>query len=81
MIAVICRSPWQLFCYWQNPVMGRLGRSFQNHHFNVVIGIQFWFITSSGNHVNWLQVENSRFIRDLHTTGVIQIPIVFRTLK
>ena len=78
MIAVIGNSPLWLFCYWKKPVKGRLGRSCQNPRFIVVIGTQCWPVLSSGNHVNWFQVENNRLITDFHTIRIIQIPIVFR---
>jgi len=77
MITVIRRSLFRLFYYWKKPVTGRPGPSFQNHHFNLVIGTQCWFTLSLESYENKLQTENSRFILDLHTTGIIQIPIVF----
>ena len=77
MITVIRGSLFSLFYYWKIPVKVPRGLSFQNHHFNLVIGTQCWIILSPGNHVNWFQVENSRLTTDLHTTGIIQIPIVF----
>ncbi len=44
MITVIRIAPFGLFDYWKKPVTGRLGRFFQNHHFNVLIGTQCWLI-------------------------------------
>ncbi len=81
MIAVICRSPWRLFCYWQKPVTGRLGRSSQNNSSIAVISSQERSALSSESYRNWLQVENSRFTTDLHTTEIIQFPIVFQQIK
>ena len=77
MIAVICRSPWRLFCYWQKPVTGRLGRSSQNNSSIAVISSQERSALSSESYRNWLQVESSRFIKELNTTRITQIPIVF----
>jgi hypothetical protein len=37
MIAVIRDSPLWLFCYWEKPVMNRLGRSCQYNSFIAVI--------------------------------------------
>ena len=78
MITVIRIAPLWLFCYWKKPVMGRLGRSGQNDCFIAVIGSQYWLILSSESHDYWVQVESSRLIASLHTTGIIQIPIVFQ---
>jgi hypothetical protein len=78
MITVNRSSPFSLFYYWKKPVTGCLGRSCQNDRFIVVIGIPCWLVLSSGNHVNWLQVENNRLMTDFHTTEITKIPIVFR---
>jgi len=78
MIAVVHDSPRSLFDYWQNPVTDHLGRTSQNDRFIVVIGTQCWLVLSSGNHVNWLQVENNRLITDFHNTEITQIPIVLQ---
>jgi hypothetical protein len=78
MITIIRGSPLRLFDYWKKTVMGRLGRSRQNHCFIVVIGPQNWFSLSPENYENELQTENSRFFTDLHTNRIIQIPIGFR---
>ncbi len=78
MIAFIRNSPLWLFCYWKKPVKGCFCRSCQMNCFIAVTGTQCWLVLSSGNHVNWLQVENNRLITDLHTTEITQIPIVFR---
>jgi len=81
MIIVIRRSPVSLLSYWKKPVTGRPGQSSQNHHFNLVIGAQDWLSPSPESHGNGLQTENSKLITNLtnlHTTGIIQIPIVFR---
>ena len=76
MIAVIRGSPFSLFYYWKKPVTGRLGRSCQNDCFIVMIGPQDWFSLSPENYENGFQGENSRLIASLHTTEIIQIPIV-----
>jgi hypothetical protein len=78
MIAVIRIAPFELFYYWKKPVKGCLGRSCQIDCFIAVTGTQCWFVLSSGNHEKWLQVENNRLITALHTTEIIQIPIVFQ---
>ncbi len=78
MITVIRSSPISLLFYWKKPVTGRLCRSGQNDRFIVVIGPQDWFSPSPKRYENELQVENNSFITGLHTTGIIQIPIVFR---
>jgi hypothetical protein len=78
MNTVIRGLSLRLFNYWKTPVTGRPGRSFQNHHFNLVIGTQDWLSPSPESYGNGLQTENSKLITDLHTTGIIQIPIVFR---
>jgi hypothetical protein len=77
MITVIRIAPFGLFDYWEKPVTGRLVRSRQNDHFVVVIGTQDCFPLTPESDENGLQAENSRLITDLHTTRIIQIPIVF----
>ena len=77
MITVIRRLPVSLLFYWKKPVTGRPGRSCQSHEFIVVIRTQDWFSPSLESYENELQDENSRFITDIHTTTIIQIPIVF----
>ncbi len=78
MIIVIRGTPLRLFDYWKTPVTGRLGRYCRNHHFIGVIGTQYWLSLLQVSYENEFQIENSQFIADLHTTGIIQIPIVFR---
>jgi len=78
MITIIRDSSLRLFDYWKKPVTGPLGRSHQNQHLIVVIGTQNWFSLSPESYLNELQTEYGRFITGLHTTGIIQIPIVFR---
>ena len=78
MIAVIHDPLRRLFDYWQKPVTERLGRSGQNHRFIVVIGTQNWFSLSPESDEIELQTEYSRFFTDLHTTRIIQIPIVLQ---
>ena len=76
MITVIRRSPLSLFYYWKKSVTGALCRASQNDRFIVVIGPQDRFSLSSESYDNEFQAENSRFTTDLHTTGIVQIPIV-----
>ncbi len=78
MIIVIRGSPFGLFYYWKKPATGRLDRSGQNQLFIVVIETQEWFSLSPESYENWFQGENSRLNTDLHTSGIIQIPIVLR---
>ncbi len=78
MITVIRGSPMRLFNYWKTPVTDRPGRSRPNDRFIVVIGTQDWFSLSPERYENSFQDENSRMIADLHTPGIIQIPIVLR---
>ena len=78
MITIIRGSPLRLFDYWKKPVTGRLVRSAQNDHFIVVIGTQNWFPLTPESDEYELQTEYSRFITDLHTPGIIQIPIALR---
>ncbi len=78
MITVIRGLPGSLLSYWKKPVTGRLGRSRQKHCFIVMIGLQARASLSPESYQNWFQGENSRFITDLHTTRIIQIPIVLR---
>jgi hypothetical protein len=78
MITIIRGSPISLLFYWKKTVTDRLGRSRQNHRFIVVIGPQNRFSLSPESYENELQTEYSRFFTDLHTTGIIQIPIVLR---
>jgi len=78
MNTVIRGSPLRLFDYCKKPVTGCLGRHRQNHRFIVVIGTQDWYSPSLERYENWFQDENSRMITDLHTPGIIQIPIVLR---
>ncbi len=78
MIAVICRSPWQLFCYWQKPVTGRLGQPCPNHRFIAVIRLQNWSYPFLDGDKNWLQPENNPLITDLRIPEIIPIPIVFQ---
>jgi len=75
MIAVIRGSPVWLFCYWQKLVMNRHGRSCQNDSFITVISSQERSSLASESYRNWFQGENSRLNTDLHTPGIIQIPI------
>ena len=77
MIAVIRGSPVWLFCYWQTPVMNRLGRSYQDDSFIAVISSQERSSLASESYRNWHRDENGRLITDFHTTATIQIPIVF----
>ena len=77
MIAVIHDPPRRWFDYWQKPVTDRLGHSCQNHRFSAVIGTQDWFSPSVQPYESWFQDENSRMIANIHTPGIIQIPIVF----
>ena len=76
MIAVIRGSLFNLFCYWQKPVKGRLGRSSQNDSFIAVISSQERSAPASESYRNWHRDENGRLITDFHTTATIQIPIV-----
>ena len=76
MITVIRGSLLRLFYYWKKPVTGRLGRSHQNGHLIAVIRTQEWFSPSPESYQNWFQGENSKLIASLHTTRIIQIPIV-----
>ncbi len=78
MITVIHIAAFGLFYYWKIAVTSPLGRSGQNDHFIVVIRPQDWFSPSPERYENELQVENNSFITDLHTTGIIQIPIAYR---
>ena len=78
MITVIRGSLFSLFFYCEKSVMGRLGRYSQNRHFIVLIAIQDWLSPSPEGYENWFQGENSRRIASLYTTGIIQIPIIFR---
>ena len=78
LIAVIHIAPFGVFYYWKKTVTGDPGRSCQNDCFIVVIGTQCWLVLASGNHGNWLQGENFNVLPDLHTTRIIQIPIVSR---
>ena len=78
MITVIRGSPFRLFCYWKKPVKDRLGRSGQIACFIAEIRLQDWFSLSPEGYQIVIQVENSRLITDLHTTEIIQIPIVFQ---
>jgi len=78
MITVIRGSPLSLFYYWKKPVTGRLGRSRQNQHFIAVLGTQDWFSLSPQSYEIGIQAENSRLNTDLHTPGIIQIPIILR---
>lgn len=78
MITVIRGSPFGVFDYWQKLVTDHLGRLYQNHRFNAVIGLynrSFPFLDSDKY---WLQSENNPSITDLHIPEFIQIPIVFR---
>ena len=77
MITVNRGSPLWLFYYWKKPVTDCPGRCSQNHRFIVVIRTQDWFSLSPERYENWFQDENSRMIADLHTPGIIQIPIAF----
>jgi len=78
MITVIRGSLLSLFYYWKKPVTGRLGRSRQNQHFIAVLGTQDWFSLSLQSYEIGIQAENSRLNTDLHTPGIIQIPIILR---
>ena len=78
MITINRGSPFRLFFTGKKPVTTCLGRYHQNHRFSVVIGTQDWVSLSPGSNPNWIQGENSRMITDLHTPGIIQIPIVLR---
>jgi hypothetical protein len=78
MITVIRGSPLSLLFYWKIPVTGRLGRSHQNQHFIAVLRTLDWFSLSPKSYEIELQAENSRLNTDLHTPGIIQIPIVLQ---
>ena len=78
MITIIRSALLSLFYYWKIPVKGHLGRSCHHHRFIVVIRLQNRSSPALESNENWLQPENSRFITDLHTTEIIQIPIVFQ---
>ena len=78
MIIVNRGSAFRLFFYWKKPVTGCPDRYRQNHRFTAVIGTQDWFSPSSQRDENWLKDENSRMNTNLHTPGIIQIPIVPR---
>jgi len=78
MIAVICESPWWLFCYWQKPVMGRLGRPCQNDRFIVVISSRERSDLASASYRYWYRDENGRLITGCYSSEIIQIPIVFQ---
>ncbi len=78
MISVIRGSLFSRFDYWKKPVTGHPGRTGQNHRFIVVIRLQSSSSLSLESNENWPQVENSRLTTDLHTTGIIQIPIASR---
>ena len=78
MTIVIRDSLFISFDYWQKPVMGRLGRSRQNQHFIVVFRPQDWFSLSPESYGNWFQRKIGKLIASHHTSGIIQIPIVFR---
>ena len=78
MITVIRIAPFGIFYYWKKPVTGYLGRSWQNGPFIVVTGTQEWFSLSPESEGIWFKGENRRLIASLHTTGIIQIPIVYR---
>ena len=78
MITVSRIAPFGLFYYWEKSVSGGLDRFCLNHRFIVMIGQQARFVLSLESYVNGLQTENNRLITDLHTTGIIQIPIVFQ---
>ncbi len=81
MITVIRGSLFSLFCYWQKPVMNRLGRSCQNLSFIVVIRSQDRFALSLESGRNWHQAENNKLITGHYITGISQIPIVFRHIE
>jgi hypothetical protein len=78
MITVIRIASLGLFYYREKPVTGGLGQSGQNHRFIAVIATRNWFSLSPGSDKIELQTEYGRFFTDLHTTRIIQIPIVLQ---
>ena len=74
MITVI-RAPLKLFCYWQQPVKGRLGRSCQNRRNIRLIKPRSRFVITSANDKNWFHTEKSRLITDHYNTTLNQISI------
>jgi len=78
MIAVIRDSPLWLFCYWEKPVMSRLGRPCQNDRFIAVTNSHERSALASESDRHWHQNKNSRLITGGYTTAAIQIPIVSR---
>ncbi len=78
MITVIRGSLFRLFFYCEKSVMGRPGQYSQNHRFIVLNGTQDWLILSSKSYQYWLQGKSSQLNTDIHTPGIIQIPIVFQ---
>ena len=76
MTTAIRGSLLSFIYYWRKPVTGCLGRSRQNGLYIVVIGPQEWSSLSPESYIHWFPDENSGLITDLHTIGIIQIPIV-----
>jgi len=81
MIAVIRVSLFRLFCYWQKPVMNRLGRSCQNHDFIIAFRAQCWLVLFLINGKNRIHAGDNRIMTGHYTTAAIQIPIVFRHIE
>jgi len=78
MITIIRGSLLHLFYYWKEPVTDRHGRSAQNGYFIGSLRPQDRFSLSSESYENEFQTENSRFTTNLHTTGIVQIPIALQ---
>jgi hypothetical protein len=81
MISVTRDSPINLLFYWNKPVKDRLGRSVQNHHFIAVIRPPECVSLSSKSDKNWVLGKSSRFIANIHSVEIVQIPIAFQHSK
>ncbi len=78
MIDVIRIASVGLFYYREKLVTGGLGRPGQNHLYIAACRPQDWFSPSPESYANWFQGEYNQLITGLHTTKIIQIPIVLQ---